>query len=93
MTPSSYHISGRRYGGGLTRPCILVALVIPETDDLTKVVSQTLGKLLHALQEKKPKQWDLALAQAEFAYNNMVNRSTRKTSFELMEGLQNMHYT
>ena len=28
--------------------------------------------------------WDLVLAQAEFAYNHMKNRSTRKSPFEIV---------
>jgi len=39
----------------------------------------------------KPKQWDLALAQAEFTYNNMVNRSTGKASFEVVYGRTPRH--
>ena len=30
----------------------------------------------------------MELAQVEFAYNNYVNRSTRKTPFEIVTGMQ-----
>jgi hypothetical protein len=53
----------------------------PQTDDQTEVVNQTLGNLIHFLSGEKHKRWDLTLAQVEFAYNNMLNRSTRKTPF------------
>jgi hypothetical protein len=58
----------------------------PPTDDQTEVVNQSLGNLLHRITGDKPKQWDLVLAEAEFAYNNIVNRSTGKAPFEVVYG-------
>ena len=36
----------------------------------------------------KPSSWDMVLAQAEFAYNNSMNRSTGKTPFEIVSGMK-----
>jgi DNA-binding transcriptional ArsR family regulator len=58
----------------------------PQTDGQTEVVNRTLANLLRCIAGDKKKQWDLALAQVEFAYNNMVNRSTEKASFEIVHG-------
>ena len=33
---------------------------------------------------RKPKQWDLALAQAEFAHNNVVHQTTGKASLAIV---------
>ena len=34
-----------------------------------------------------PKQWDQALLQAEFSYNNSPNRSTRLSPFHIVYGM------
>ena len=43
------------------------------------------GKVHHGgVWGEKPKQWDRALSQAKFAYNNSVNRSTGKSPFAIV---------
>lgn len=49
-----------------------------------EVTNQILGHLIRCLSGDKPKQWDLALAQAEFAFNHMRNRSTGKSPVEVV---------
>ena len=47
-------------------------------------MSRSLGNLLRYLVGNKPSNWEIVLAQVEFAYNNFMNRSTGKTPFEIV---------
>ena len=47
----------------------------------------SLGNLLRSLVGDRPKQWDHALAQVEFSYNDSPNRSTRNIPFHIMYGM------
>ncbi|XP_071688155.1 uncharacterized protein [Rutidosis leptorrhynchoides] len=47
-----------------------------QTDGQTEVVNWSLRNLMRSLVREHPKQWDLTLAQAEFAFNSSVNRIT-----------------
>ncbi|GJT51925.1 RNA-directed DNA polymerase [Tanacetum coccineum] len=58
----------------------------PQTNGQTKVVNRSLGNLLRSLIRNNAKHWDLILPQAEFAYNRLVNRTTRKSPFEVVYG-------
>ena len=43
--------------------------------------------MLRSLVTEQGRQWDQILAQAEFAFNNSVNRSTGKSPFEIVYGI------
>lgn len=60
----------------------------PQTDGQIEVVNRSLGNLLRCLTKEHSTQWDLILPQAEFAYNDSINRSIGKTPFEVVYGLQ-----
>ena len=48
------------------------------------MVNMSLGNLLRSLTGENSRLWDRALAQAEFAYNDSPNRSTRHSPFQIL---------
>ena len=52
----------------------------------TEVVNRSLGNLLRSLVGEHVSNWDLILSQAEFAYNDFVNRSIGKMLFQVVYG-------
>jgi hypothetical protein len=60
----------------------------PQTDGHTKVVNRSLGELLRSLVTEHHNQWDNILPQAEFVYNDSVNRSTGQIPFQVVYGMQ-----
>jgi len=59
----------------------------PQTDGKIKGVNKSLGNILRSLVYQNPKWWDLALAQAEFDYNDTPNRSTGMSPFQIVFGM------
>jgi hypothetical protein len=60
----------------------------PQTDGQTEVVNRSLGDLLRSLVTEHHSSWDQILPQAEFAYNDSVNRSTGRSPFQILYGTQ-----
>jgi hypothetical protein len=50
-------------------------------------VNQSLGDFLRSFVTKHHSQWHQILGQAKFPYNESVNRSTRKTPFQVVYGM------
>ena len=63
----------------------------PQTDGQPEVVNRSLGNLLRCLVGNNAKTWDIVIPQAEFAYNNSVNRSIKKSPFVVTYGLKPHH--
>jgi hypothetical protein len=59
----------------------------PQIDGQSEVVNKIFGNLLRSLVTEQGRQWDQILAQAEFAFNNSVNRSIGKSPFEIVYGM------
>jgi hypothetical protein len=59
-----------------------------QMDGQIEVVNKSLGDLLRSPVTEHHSSWDQILPQAEFAYNDSVNRSTRKSLFQMLYGTQ-----
>ena len=60
----------------------------PKTDGQKEVVNRSLGDLLRSLVTEHHSQWDHILPQAEFAYNDSINRRIGKIPFQIVYGMQ-----
>jgi hypothetical protein len=60
----------------------------PQTDGQTEVVNISLGDLLRSLVTEHHSQWDKILPEVEFSYNESINRSTGKSPFQIVYGMQ-----
>jgi hypothetical protein len=60
----------------------------PQTDGQTEVVNRTLGNLLRSLVIEHHNQWDQIFPQVEFAYNDSPNKSTGRSPFQILYGMQ-----
>jgi hypothetical protein len=52
------------------------------------VVTNSFGKLLRSLVTEHHNQWDQILPQTKFAYNDSPNKSTGKSPFQILYGMQ-----
>jgi hypothetical protein len=66
---------------------LFISVYHPQMDGQTEVVNRSLGDLLRSLVTEHHSQWDNILPQAEFAYNDSVNRSKGKSPFQVVYGM------
>ena len=59
-----------------------------QTNGQIEDVNRSLGNFSRCLVGNKPNNWEMVLAQAEFACNNSMNRSIGKMPFEIVTGMQ-----
>lgn len=52
------------------------------------VVNTSPGNILRVLVEDRLKWWDKVLSHAEIAYNQPKNRTTQKSLFEIIYGIE-----
>lgn len=76
----------RRLWNNLGSDLLYCLIYCSQMDGKTEVVNRSLVNLLRSLSGENPCQWDLALAKAEFAYNDLVNRSRGKSPFQIDYG-------
>jgi hypothetical protein len=60
----------------------------PQTDGQTEIVNWSLGNLLRCLIKENPREWEVILPLAKFAFNASINRTTQSFPFEVVYGLQ-----
>ena len=58
----------------------------PHTYGHTVVVNRSHQNLLIGLSGENPSHWDMVLAQDEFSYNDLMNKSTGKSPFHIVYG-------
>jgi hypothetical protein len=59
-----------------------------QMDGQTEVVNRILGDFLRSLVNEHHSQWDHILPQAEFSYNDSINRRRGKSPFQIVYGMQ-----